>query len=410
MGYGIAPVADTIFNAGTSVTGWSSGGGTGAAALASRILPAELGGTARNCVTFTGSAVNTAAFPVLATPGSTATRTKLHGWIYVDLSAAASPGTCLGEFRFRTAGNTDQWQALYDLHHGWNPISLNRSDFTLLAGAPSWASSTWSDLMFKVNGVSGVTHSISIANMGWGGPSRSLVSFHMDDGNLSVINLMKPILDTFGFKGTVGVISSLVASTGKMTLANLNTLHDAGYANVNHSATHGASPFLTVANQAACLAEIQTCKTYLEAQGWTRDGENLDYFAPYGEWSPAYVAAAAQAGMRSFRGLGLNDVYVGEPTGSALGGISNWPMNCLSLTSTTPTLAQMLAKISSAVYNGRPISILCHSLDHTGDNCAAALNVGSANFTAVVQHVHRLNAFCDVVTWPQMMKILADPT
>jgi len=59
-----------------------------------------------------------------------------------------------------------------------------------------------------------------------------------DDNNMDDITMFKPIMDKYGFKGTVAVVPIWLGSAGKLTKGNITTLSKAGWEIVSHSKDH----------------------------------------------------------------------------------------------------------------------------------------------------------------------------
>lgn len=395
---------DTIWNAGTSTTGF--GGGAGAS-LVSRTLPSALGGGTQSCVTLTGSSPNSTMFATTPAPGDTSTKNGISFWLYADLSALSDKSAGIGSgcnVKFQTASAVDQFQADITVRHGWNHIRLSRNDFSVLSGSPTW-SSTWVDIQIRLSGVAGVTHSISIINLAWIGAAVSKVCFVADDGYSENI-AFAALLNTYGWKLTTPIISSLVGTAGKMTLSELQTLHDAGHAIVNHTNTHGSQPFMLSYTVAQAESEIRACRDYQIANGWTRNNEHNVYVAPYGECTDNILQACRNVGMTTYRGLfGDNFTTPSTPGWSPSGGVDDWPIPCESIISTT-TLADMKLKASRAIIAGRPLIILIHKMVASP---SVALEVSTANVTALVSYIYSLSALCDIVTLPEMIQSMQNP-
>lgn len=409
MGRPIRITGDSVWNAGTSLTGFSNLGGFNAAALVSRPTPDRT--TTANYVTWTGTAANTAGFALFPAPGATLTKRGISLWVYADLTGLTPHlgSTSTGYIRFRTASGTDQFEGKITLRHGWNHIQMGWADFTVAAGSPNWNTSTWVDMLMKIDAKSGVTHSISVADIGWLGKNRSLISFRMDDGLNTVRTVMKPLLDQYGWVGTVGVISSMVGVvTGKMTAAQLHALHDAGWGMANHSNLHSPSPFILSHTVQQLIDEIMTCQNYLAGQGFTRDGEHLDYWSPYGE-STANLLTAAATCCRSVGGVYGDTGLASNPSWSSSGGVLDWPIPSLYLESTT-NMTTAKAAVKQAVLTGRPLPIIIHTTDATADNVNAALEVTSAKFADLLADMYKYSALFDVVTYAQMIQAVSSPT
>ncbi len=410
MGRPIQLAAAVLLNALTASTGVTASGATPSVATASITLPTKLGGGASTQTRVTAGAAATNMFTIMAMSIDVVGKKGIEFWVHVSgLENASNPsvgGT--GTVSLRSAGATATLTAIISYKQGWNHIRLGREDFATAAGGATWNGTTFVDVTVKWDGIAGVTPVLHFANLSYSGYSRPQFSIVFDDGYDTVYNTALPIMSAYKIPGTVGVISTLVGGSGKMTLPNLVTLHDTyDWAMCNHTATHGASPFLQSANQAACYAEIWPCKAYLEAQGWIRDGENLDFIAPYGEWSAAYNDARVMAGCRSFWGLGSSD-YASAPSKPSFGdrGVEEPYLSRLSLIQGATT-AQVTGVLDRAISSGRSLSILFHSIVAVP---SINLEIATATLQGVCEYLHRKRGMIDIVTLPQMYNALVDPT
>ncbi len=409
MGRPIQLLASTLILAMTSASGVSASGASGVIATHSINLPTLLGGAASTQVKATAGVAATNMFTIITTALTMSGKRGIEFWVHVDgLYNGTNPsvgGT--GTVALRSAGATATLTAVVSYRQGWNHIKLGRADFSSVVGGADFSTTTFVDVTIKFDGLSGVTPVLTFAELSYLGWSRSPIAWVFDDGYQTVKDTAYPILSSFGMPGTVGVISSLVGTSGKMPLADLNTLYNAGWAMCNHSATHGNSPFLQSANQATCYTEIATCKAYIEAQGWLRDGGNLDYISPYGEVSEAYRLASVEAGMRSFWGLGSSD-YASAPSKPSFSdrGLDEAFPSRLSLIQGATT-AQVTSCLDRSLSAGRGCVILLHSPVTVP---SINLEVATATLQGVCEYLHRKRAMCDFVTLPQMFEMMKDPT
>lgn len=410
MGRPIQIAAATLINALTVSTIVTASGASAAVSTASITMPEELGGGASTQARVTAGAANTNMFTFFTTTYDVVGKKGIEFWVHVSGISGASNRSVggTGTVVLRSSGAAATLTAIISFHEGWNHIRLGRADFSSAVGGATWNGTTFVDVTVKWDALAGVTPVLTFANLSYAGYSRPQIALVFDDGYDTVYDTALPILSALKIPATVGVISSLVGGSGKMTLAELTELHDDyDWAMCIHTDTHGASPFLESASQAACYTEINTCKEYLEAQGWTRDGENLDFISPYGEWSDNYNAARLQAGCRSFWGLGSSD-YASAPSKPSFGdrGVQEPYLSRLNLIQGV-TGAQITGVLDRVIAAGRSCVVLFHSIVTTP---SINLEVSTAAFTACAQYLHRKRAMIDLVTLPQLYNALEDPT
>lgn len=317
-----------------------------------------------------------------------------------------------GDFRVRDTGPTNTYVSDLALHPGWNRIRLGKGNFGVGAGTPNWQTTTFIDILMKINAIASQSLVVTVSNLRYAGYARPQIALKFDDGYTEVIDTAYGILSPFQFPATVGVISSKVGTAGYMTLANLNTLHSATapWAMCNHTDTHGASPFLSSASQASCLTEIQTCQTYLSNQGFTRDNEHLMFVAPYGENSANYMAAAVQAGCKMFIGVGVgnNALPNSYPSSDNLETtLASQVYPGLNVVNTGWTGAQALAFVDRCIASGKSMIVNMHKIKGTPAN---DLDWSTAHFTTFVNGLYARSALLDVVTVPEFYSRLAAPT
>ena len=73
----------------------------------------------------------------------------------------------------------------------------------------------------------------------WINPAfRPMLMLHFDDGYPSESSEAASYMKTKGLRGTIGVVSSLVGTSGFMSITQLQELYNAGWDLVNHSKTH----------------------------------------------------------------------------------------------------------------------------------------------------------------------------
>lgn len=409
MGRPIQKTSPVVFNACTSATGFAIVSGLATLALAAIAKPVQKGSTPTPLVRGVGSLVNTNAFFDFTGSFDVNDENGIDFWIYVDMTGATTINTGVqGNVYLFDAGFANSLIATTQFCHGWNHVMLGRGDFVAGAGSAVWATTNFTVLRFKITAAAGVTHSFYLCDFAYAGYSRPQLAVMFDDAYESVIDTAYPVMAARGIVGTVAVIASKIGTSGYMTLAELQTLHEAGWALVNHSVTHGPNfPWLASATQAECLVEIEGGRDYLKNNGFTRDSEHLHYCSPGGEWSANYLAAAAQAGCLMFRGLfGDQAASTGTPTSIGDSGVRESmiagvvPTNAWSAANLTGRTAQLISSGRSAVY-------VFHDIVTPANTTIKFL---PTDFTTVMNDIYRKKAMIDTVTLPQLREALYDPT
>lgn len=111
-----------------------------------------------------------------------------------------------------------------------------------------------------------------------------------DDGYKDVITNAFPVMQNYGFKGTVFVIVGSIGKDDYMTLEDLKTLRDAGWEIGSHTLSH---PDLAKASPEKAQREITESKARLEADlGITID--TICY--PSGRYSPEVLTTVQDSG------------------------------------------------------------------------------------------------------------------
>jgi len=398
---------EVLINDGSSATGWTVSG-TGSSQTTGTIT--LVGGASAVRVKVT-SGSGQSLFVTYATGNIFATKRGLFIRLYLDAPATNDPATIYSGFiRIRDAATTNQWGAVIAFRPGWNTFRLGRNKFSVAAGSPVWDTTTWNNAIVKLDPLTSTVMSLYVDSLSYAGYSRPKIAIMFDDGYESVIDTAYPYMAQRGLPGSVGVIEKSVGTTNFMTLAELQTLHGAGWSMVNHTKDHTAvsgspSRWLQDADQATCYEQIRSCQDYLKNQGFTRDGEHLIFCSPYGEWSDNYKAAADQAGCTMFRVLTAADS--GAPQSVAFA--DDYPdtkyVPCVS-TIRTWTVAQITAYIDAAIGSGTSIIVLFHKVV-TG--ASTNIEYETASFKQVIDHCYRRKDVADFVNLATWRKLMLEP-
>lgn len=392
----------------SSSTNWAiSSGGATLSTATTTLADGTTSATRMKVVSTSGGAIALRYSPGAAVNWFASGRT-IDFDIFIETPIVSTTGLAGTFFLSNDTGFSNYFQADYLLRPGWNRVRLSRSDFSVAAGTPSF-DTDMSRVQFSIAATASQVTTAYFSNLRTGGWSRPQVVIMFDDGWQSVLDTAKPLMDTYGIPGTVAVIEDFVGDAGYMSEANLQTLHAAGWGMVNHSWKHGegasAAPWLGSSSVADCQAQISHCRAYLESLGFTRDDEHLIYCSPFGEFSTNYLTAAANDGCIFFRGtMGTNvsqltypnigDEWLINPSGV----LRPWP--CLAGINTW-TSANFITHMDRNLAAGRSTIILFHKIETVA---SAGLEWSTANFTALMQYLHRKRALCDFVTLPQFVR------
>lgn len=128
-----------------------------------------------------------------------------------------------------------------------------------------------------------------------------IITFVDDDGSPAYLDNVKPLLDQYGYKGTLGVITSYVGTDVSLTLEQLTALKADGYDIVSHSHSHANEIYKPTENAEATDEEIYndllTSKQWLKTNGF--NSEWLVWpFGHYGSKMSRFTHLAIKAGYQ----------------------------------------------------------------------------------------------------------------
>lgn len=403
MGRPIRTYAPTLIEDCSSGANWTVSGGVENAA-STITLP---DGTSASRVSFTQTS-GTNMFITCTRSLNVVGKRGIELDIWIDGNTNGATQSYQADIRIRTAGPADTYASDLYLHRGWNKVRVGKGAFSATGGSPNWASSTFVDILIKIVGIASQSMTVFVSDLSYSGYSRPQCPIVFDDGYPEVINTAYPIMAALGIKGTVAVISSKVGTAGYMTETELQTLHDAGWALVNHDDLHSAAPFLATSTVGEIVPRIANCQNYLKGKGWTRDNEHLIYVTPYGENTTAYLSAASLTGCTAFFGLGLgnNTTPASSPSADFICASPSLQViprvNCTRAWSA----AQIIAYATQCIVSGKGVTFCFHKIGtETTD-----LDVSTAKFTSFIQYLYRNRALIDCPTLPEFVARCQSPT
>ena len=197
------------------------------------------------------------------------------------------------------------------------------------------------------------------------------IVLNFDDGYESVYTVAFPIMQQYGIKGTVYVVTDWIGDSGYLTQAQLTALHNAGWTIANHSYRHWWLPELTTTQ---ITTEIQTAITYLTNNGFADGAYHFAY--PYGEYDSRVLQIASTLGIKTARTIDSGTI---NPNGNV--NYLELPSNGFTRTTTT---AQWKAWVDQAITTQTTSIILLHSIV---SNPRITEDVSVTTFTAFIQYL-----------------------
>lgn len=266
-----------------------------------------------------------------------------------------------------------------------------RADWTVGAGAPSWAT-TIKTIRIRPAANANGTLTTWLDALYRGGYAKPKILISFDDSNDQQYNIAKPVLDEFGIKATFFMIGDPVQRnvSGSMTEAMADTLYADGHDFGFHQwfNTYNNYGELTPAQ---LDRELDLWYEYAYRKGWTRACHHLAY--PQGVSSESIRAQVAARGMLTARTtLRLVQHH--------LFGLDNpWALRCYTWSSTDGT-AGPISWMDTAVKYGASINITFHQHHAT---VSTGAQIATADFRTILRHAYRLHAsnVADVVTHSQ---------
>jgi len=170
----------------------------------------------------------------------------------------------------------------------WRYISITQSAFTA-TGSPSWSNvnyirweTVWATIgepeTVYLDGFKMVLEHY-----------KPTVYLRFDDGTSDQYTVAEPIMRSYGYRGVLAVVPSLVNSGGHVTLSQLTQLYNEGWDAVSHSYSH--QNLSSLSNQ-ECDYELYASQKWLRDNGFIR-GSNMIVIPYGGEGTSTTVLNAA---------------------------------------------------------------------------------------------------------------------
>jgi peptidoglycan/xylan/chitin deacetylase (PgdA/CDA1 family) len=272
--------------------------------------------------------------------------------------------------RMRATFEGNKW--LYQ--NQWRKLSGHRDDFI------SYGGESWSNQMIRAR-VTAYSHggkriSASFDDLRYGeeGLPRCVITF--DDGYSDDIGGGETEYDYMiarGLRGTLYVIPSAVDTPGRVSLSQLESLYDNGWAIANHSNDHSNWVNGIITTQAQYEAAIQGGIDYLVNNGMPRAAYHLAY--PGGIVNTNVLAAMSSRGM--ITGRTTNGYYQPAP-------MANYYFLQGRLPATTTTLNTAKSWIDLAIKQQSTVILGFHDILDSG---GTSNKWSIANFKGLIDYI-----------------------
>jgi peptidoglycan/xylan/chitin deacetylase (PgdA/CDA1 family) len=196
------------------------------------------------------------------------------------------------------------------------------------------------------------------------------VIFTLDDGNASDYTVAFPYMSANGIRGASAIVSSVIGTGGKLSVAQMSEMAAAGWEFVNHTNGYDNLTGMTYAQQ---LTTITTCRDWLTSNGFTAGASHLIY--PMGDKNTDTDQIITELGLIS--GRGTTDALTQSSLHS--GDIDFYDLPVAGYLEEL-TLAQAQAKVDSAISQNKVCIFLIH-------NISAVSQFTTTEFQALIDYV-----------------------
>lgn len=345
----------------------------------------------------------TSSLKITATAGTTCSAVKtvnwsadtfgrIYFWLYVpDISNISSVQIALSN----DSGFSNYFTLNVSLHEGWNKVLIGRTTWGSV-GTPSW-SSTIVRLRIRINATAGGDVVLYANSMYSNYDTRPKCIISFDDNYDDVYDYAYPIMRRFGFPGALYIITNYLDSVGRLSIDEINELHEAGWDAMNHTNTHINLESVAV-DQAQVESELSTCRDILSSNGWTRRNENLHVAYPQGGYDTKTLAAMESLGM-----------ITGRTTRNRTQ--ANYIDNLYLLTrqSHDYTASQSTYRgwIDRTIADGGCIQLNYHQIVTDG-TASAGTQVEESQFTDMMNYIASKKSSIDVISWTEWYRGLTN--
>jgi len=290
---------------------------------------------------------------------------KSDDWTNVSLASLLISTNAFTDFYFIhinsfIVGKTD---------NEWIEVSIPRSAFSA-SGTPNWT--TVDSVIFRLVGVNGQTPTVWFDGFGLvNEPSAGIVSIVFDDSRASAYTTGKPIMDIYGYRGTMYAIPDLIGTADYMTQAQTDNLHNSGWDIAGHHQTN-----LSDITAAAAETAVRSVSHYLREKGY-RGAEHFAYPNGVNNDSIRSIVQRYFTTGRTIDGMNQPRNYIN-------------PMRVNAITvSSGDSTATLQGYIDNAINNKEWLILVFHNIVTTP---TVSTEYSTANFDTIIDYLNSNSA------------------
>lgn len=177
--------------------------------------------------------------------------------------------------------------------NGWYAMTVAKADF-VSAGSPDW--SNINNLWIKCENAAGgdSDYTLWLDSLYKNVRTRPKVIVSFDDATESDKTEAFDYMNPLGVVGSSAIVSDFIGDANRLSVANLQTMYDAGWEICNHSSDHQRP--VDVGNDAGYIENLKTCRDFINSNGWKGSADIVVY--PGCSTSASVITLMQQAGFR----------------------------------------------------------------------------------------------------------------
>lgn len=260
------------------------------------------------------------------------------------------------------------------LPNHWNNLRIPISEF-VLSGTATHQSDVKS-IRISTNSISGKIPNVKFGGLKADVKPRTAITFSFDDGMYSDYMVVMPKLNSYGFKFTTFIISSLIGTSFggvRLTLAQLREILENG----NYIGVHGTSittNWVSTATLVQAESHIKDCLKYIVDNGLSNDGMHYAAY-PMGEYNDDIIALLKKY---NFKGARTTDL---KTQNSPVEDLFKLKLGFVLY----PTLQENIDALESRLLKGGLINIYQHEISASSVNDPISPEV----FNDFIDYIHQ---------------------
>jgi peptidoglycan/xylan/chitin deacetylase (PgdA/CDA1 family) len=301
-------------------------------------------------------------------------------WVYVEGDVATLEGLSAVRLLLWQASEGRAYLAVNVLlSKGWNLLLFPWRGGTGWTTLGSWDAAnpvTRTDvILVKASGKTASVVTVYLDDLRHSVYTRPKCVLTWDDGRATNNTNLLPLMQSYGWKGTLYINPTTIGSGIYLSSAQLAEVYNAGWDISSHANTHTN---LTTLSAEDAATEITTARDWLETAGYTRNNCHLHFAYPFNAYNVETRAAVEAAGIITAR-AGAN-----LPQSTAVSRV--WCLNSYAFDDYT--IAQIQAVIDRAIAVGFTAIFYGHGVD------GASLT----KWQQALAYLHQKRRHIDVVT------------